>query len=300
MQLLNFLYLLASVQPILATSLINFSAAAGDNPSTLGILDLEEARGDKISSNIADLYAKLGTDSKGTAALHYHRKEGYIRAEYHALSNKLEDDKTYYIGYKFSLGVIEESLMIFQFKAYEGNDATTGGANIPLSLEFKSGQLHFQYQADYSAQREPQWSKTLDTDTVYSAGIVIHTGKPGWVEFYFDGEQQTFSTSKSTKLVANTWDGRNEPKFGAYRGEAVEINTYVYNVQIGTELSDIEEAAGLTSSAGGSTSTTSATSSAASVTATCSWEGHCAGASCETYNDCSDDLVCTDGACASP
>ncbi|RAL04509.1 uncharacterized protein BO80DRAFT_202315 [Aspergillus ibericus CBS 121593] len=286
MHLHHLLYALAALQPVTATSLINFSAANGDNPSTLGILNLEEARGDKISSNTADLYAKLGTDPNSTPALHYHRKEGYIRAEYHALHGQTAEDETYYIGYKFSLGTIEQSLMIFQFKAYAGNDATDNGANIPLSLEFKSGQLHLQYQADYTAKREPQWSKTLSTGTVYSVGIVIHTGKPGWVEFYFDGEKQTFSTSRSTRLEANTWTGQTEPKFGAYRGEEVEIDTYVYDVQIGTELSDIVVAAGLGGSGGSSSS--------------CEWEGHCAGASCSTLNDCSGDLVCKSGVCASP
>ncbi|KAF3904456.1 hypothetical protein ABW20_dc0103329 [Dactylellina cionopaga] len=33
--------------------------------------------------------------------------------------------------------------------------------------------------------------------------------------------------------------------------------------------------------------------------ATCSWSGHCAGASCKTENDCSDSLVCKNGKCAS-
>ncbi|OOF89868.1 hypothetical protein ASPCADRAFT_135635 [Aspergillus carbonarius ITEM 5010] len=290
MHLPHLFYALAALQPAIATSLLNFSAANGDNPTKIGILNLEEARGNKISSNIADLYAKLGSDPNGTPALHYHRKEGYIRAEYHALHKKTSEDETYYIGYKFSLGQIEQSLMIFQFKAYEGNDATDNGANIPLSLEFKSGQLHLQYQADFTAKRVPQWSKTLDTDTVYSAGIVIHTGKPGWVEFYFDGEKQTFSTSGSTRLEANTWTGETEPKFGAYRGEAVEINTYVYNIQIGTELSDIEEAVGLGSGS----------SSGSGSSASCEWEGHCAGASCSNLNDCSGDLVCKSGVCASP
>ncbi|KAL6797192.1 hypothetical protein GGI42DRAFT_90348 [Trichoderma sp. SZMC 28013] len=32
-------------------------------------------------------------------------------------------------------------------------------------------------------------------------------------------------------------------------------------------------------------------------TGTCSWEGHCAGASCSTENDCSDDLTCNNGVC---
>lgn len=33
---------------------------------------------------------------------------------------------------------------------------------------------------------------------------------------------------------------------------------------------------------------------------TCSWPGHCLGASCTTYNDCADNLVCTNGKCANP
>ncbi len=30
----------------------------------------------------------------------------------------------------------------------------------------------------------------------------------------------------------------------------------------------------------------------------CDWEGHCKGASCQTYNDCGDPLSCVNGACA--
>ncbi|RAH79734.1 hypothetical protein BO86DRAFT_401546 [Aspergillus japonicus CBS 114.51] len=292
--------------PALCTPLLDFSAANGDPPSTLGILNLEEARDEKISANTNDLYIKLATDPHGVPALHYHRKQSYIRAEYHALANTIEENKTYYIGYKFSLGVIEQSLMIFQFKAYAGNNAATNGAIIPLSLEVKSGQLHLQYQADSSSGREPQWSRAVDTDTVYAVGVVIHTGRPGWVEFYFDGEPQTLGDAGATRLSANTWTGRTEPKFGAYRGEAVAVDTYVYRVQIGTEVADIAEAAGLgrgstpsvsAGAAGGKTASAAATSAIA--TGSCSWEGHCAGASCATEDDCSDELVCTAGKCAS-
>ncbi|KAI1310176.1 hypothetical protein F5Y03DRAFT_347164 [Xylaria venustula] len=41
---------------------------------------------------------------------------------------------------------------------------------------------------------------------------------------------------------------------------------------------------------GGSTPTTCQTG--------CSWEGHCIGCACTTFDDCSDDYVCTNGACA--
>ena len=32
----------------------------------------------------------------------------------------------------------------------------------------------------------------------------------------------------------------------------------------------------------------------------CSWPGHCLGADCTTFDDCSDDLICTNGKCAKP
>ncbi|KAB8261781.1 hypothetical protein BDV32DRAFT_157789 [Aspergillus pseudonomiae] len=292
MQLYKLFAVLAALQPALAKSLIDFSAARSDNPSVLGIRNLESVRGTKPKDNTNDLYIKLDKDPKGTPALHFHRKKDNIRAEYHALQNQIKADQTYYIGYKFSLGAIQQSLMIWQFKEYSANNDKAGGANIPLSLEFKSGKLNLQYQASSSAKRESQWSKELKTDTVYSIGLVINTARPGWVELYFDGEQQTFG-SGNKRLKANTFPGKAEPKFGAYRGEEVQIDTYVYNVQIGTSLDDIKEAAGL-----GSSPKPTATSNP-TPSPSCSWVGHCEGASCTNENDCSDELVCNNGKCTS-
>ncbi|OGM48813.1 hypothetical protein ABOM_003028 [Aspergillus bombycis] len=290
MQLYKLFAVLAALQPALAKSLLDFSAARGDNPSVLGVRNLESVRNTRPKDNTNDLYIKLDKDPKGTPALHFHRKKDYIRAEYHALKDQIEADKTYYIGYKFSLGAIQQSLMIWQFKEYSANNPNDGGANIPLSLEFKSGKLNLQYQASSDAKRVSQWSKELKTDTVYSIGLVINTSRPGWVELYFDGEQQTFG-SGSNRLKANTFPGQADPKFGAYRGEEVQIDTYVYNIQIGTALDDIKEAAGL-----GSSPKPTATSNPTPVP-TCSWEGHCEGASCSDENDCSDELICKSGKC---
>jgi len=107
-----FLPLLA-VTPTLSSLLVSFSASAGNDPSILGLINLEAARG-VSSDQTDDLYIKLDKDPAGIAAAHFHRKEGDIRAEYHALNKKTEAGKTYYIGYKFSLGEIEKSLMIWQ------------------------------------------------------------------------------------------------------------------------------------------------------------------------------------------
>ncbi|CAG8420212.1 unnamed protein product [Penicillium salamii] len=52
--------------------------------------------------------------------------------------------------------------------------------------------------------------------------------------------------------------------------------------------------------AGGSPTTLTTTAIGSSPTSgSCSWSGHCAGASCSSEDDCSDDLVCKSGKCAS-
>jgi hypothetical protein len=98
----------------LASSLVNFSASTTTDLTVLGIRNLEAKRGNKSDENTNDLFIKLGKDPKGVPALHFHRKAGDIRAEYHALPKKTEAGKTYYIGYKFSLAEIQKSLMIWQ------------------------------------------------------------------------------------------------------------------------------------------------------------------------------------------
>jgi hypothetical protein len=135
-------------------------------------------------------------------------------------------------------------LTILSSKEFVANKS--GGANIPLSLEIVDNKLHFQYQASETAKREAQWSTSISPNKTYSVGIVINTTQPeGWVQLYWDGKLQTFTSNGKTKLGAKTFPGRADPKFGAYRGEAVAIDTYVYAIQIGTKLDDIKAAAGI-------------------------------------------------------
>lgn len=110
---------LALAPSVLGKPLVDFSAARKDNPSVIGQQDLEAASGVAVKSNTPTLYIELETDPEGTPALHYHRKQGDIRAEYHALAGKTQKDSTYYIGYKFSLADIQHSLMIWQLYVQE-------------------------------------------------------------------------------------------------------------------------------------------------------------------------------------
>ncbi|PTB38699.1 glycoside hydrolase family 75 protein [Trichoderma asperellum CBS 433.97] len=52
------------------------------------------------------------------------------------------------------------------------------------------------------------------------------------------------------------------------------------------------------SSGGGGGSTGGSGGSSGGGGSTCSWEGHCAGASCGSNDDCSDDLTCSNGICS--
>ncbi|KAK6348736.1 hypothetical protein TWF718_006523 [Orbilia javanica] len=282
-----------------STLLLDFDAQRGDNPSILGLLNLEQARGDPISSNTKDLYIKLDKDPKGIQAAHVHRKAGFIRAEYHSLKDKTKEDSSYFIGYTFSLGTITHNLVIWQWKEYKN----AAEQNVPLNLEFNNDVLEFIYEAPgTNSKKVAKWSAKLKTGVTYHVGIVINTSVTnGAVQLYWEGVRQTFNDNGklTTTLKGVFWAGQSDPKFGAYRGEEAEIDTYIYKVQIGTKLDDIKEAAGIAPGPSTSLTTTLVTSTTAQPpTATCSWEGHCAGAACKDENDCSDDLVCKSGRCA--
>ncbi|RVD86087.1 uncharacterized protein DFL_004381 [Arthrobotrys flagrans] len=283
-----------------STLLLDFDAQRGDNPSILGLLNLEQARGDPISANTKDLYIKLDKDPKGVQAAHVHRKAGYIRAEYHSLKDKTKEDTAYFIGYTFSLGTITHNLVVWQWKEYKN----AAEQNVPLNLEFNNDVLEFIYEAPgTNSKKVAKWGKKLKTGVTYRVGIVINTSTTnGVVHLYWDGVRQTFNDNgKSTATLKGVfWAGQSDPKFGAYRGEETTIDTYIYKVQIGTKLDDIKEAAGIESGPTPTTTLATVTTTAKPPTTTCSWEGHCAGATCKDENDCSDDLVCKSGRCAKP
>ncbi|KAK7192981.1 hypothetical protein DPSP01_005190 [Paraphaeosphaeria sporulosa] len=227
----------------LGALLVDFNAARGDDPKALGLRNLEAARGDKRSENSADLYIKADKDADGAAAAHFHRAKANIRAEYHALNQETQAGKTYWIGYDVSIKKLQKGLMIWQFKEYIANKDK--GANIPLCLEvIDSTHLEFQYQASNGAKRVGQWQKTISPNQRYKIGIAINTGSPGWVELYIDGKQQRLGDDSVKRLTATTFPGRADPKFGAYGGEAIDIDTFVYDVQIGESKADVARAAG--------------------------------------------------------
>ncbi|KAI0183112.1 hypothetical protein EV127DRAFT_517215 [Xylaria flabelliformis] len=228
-------------QVVAGTLLVDYDAARGDDPSKLGLLNLESTQHVKVSKNTPDLYFQSGVDWKGTKCAHVHHKKDFRRAEYHALNQKTEAGKTYYIGYQFALGVLPDGLLIWQWKEYEANNADAGGANIPLSLEIQDGKLQLGYESKWGVGRAPQWSKAIKTNTVHTIGIeILAKSSGGHVRLWWDGNPATFTTTGTTILEANTFPGRSDPKFGAYGGQTVEVDTYVYQVQIGNNKAELD------------------------------------------------------------
>jgi hypothetical protein len=75
----NILTLLWLATSATSKLLVDYNAERGDEISKIGLMNLEQARGDTIKSNTEDLYIKAGTDWRGTKSAHFHRKKGYIR-----------------------------------------------------------------------------------------------------------------------------------------------------------------------------------------------------------------------------
>lgn len=219
--------------------LVDYNADRDDKVSTLGLMNLEELRGQPIKENTDDLFIKAGKDWRGKKSAHFHRKKDYIRAEMHALNKQTKAGETYHMTYSFALGATPDSLMVWQWKEYEANDK--GGANIPLSLEVKNKQISLGYQADEKSRRVAQWTTNVEPHTVYKVGLeILAKSSGGYVKLFWNGEQVKFKTNGEKVLTGNMFPGRSDPKIGIYRGEEVETNSYVYQFQIGTERKDVD------------------------------------------------------------
>ncbi|KAI1408587.1 hypothetical protein F5Y13DRAFT_172318 [Hypoxylon sp. FL1857] len=223
--------------------LVDFNAARRDDPKKLGTLNLEKGKGDKPKSNTPDLYVKLDEDFKGVnGAARFHHRAGYRRAEYHSLKGQTKAGTTYFITYKFALGELPDGLIVFQWKEYKANNAKDGGANIPLALEVRNNKLAFSHTFKWGEGRKVQWSQDIKAKTEYKVGLEISAkAKGGYAKLWLNGKPVTFDTTKSQTLTGNMYPGQSDPKFGIYGGETVTVDSYVYQVQIGTSKNDVDQ-----------------------------------------------------------
>ena len=131
--------------------------------------------------------------------------------------------------------------MVWQWKEYKANGEDGNGANIPLSLEIRNGELQLGYSSEKGASRVPQWKTAIKPKTLYTVGIeILAKSSGGHVRLWWDGSAVKFSTTGTTTVQGNMFPGRSDPKFGAYRGEGVVVDSYVYQVQIGNSKGELD------------------------------------------------------------
>ncbi|KAI5783649.1 hypothetical protein EDC01DRAFT_618727 [Geopyxis carbonaria] len=237
-----------------ASSKLLVDYKGGQAATVLGNPEIEgQNRGDKPTNPGNKIYIKPGKDPlNGLQALHYHRDPHYRRTEVRALANKIQKNKTYYIGYHLRLTKSFNNLVIFQWKKYPAT-----GQNIPFHLEFEGSQLTLAYTVPNGA-RTARWTGAFKAGVAHKIGLVVNTaanGK-GFLEFYLDGKKQKFTNGK-TRLTGLTLlsDGTCSPKFGMYRAEqpasekgnkaAHSFDSYVYRVMISDKsMAEVRAASG--------------------------------------------------------
>lgn len=132
---------LSFILPCLSEVLISYNASAGDDPSVLGLINLQgwddkdqmlywpSGQGSNSSA-----FFNSSTDPSSIPAAHVHRDAHFRRAEYHVLKGETKVNTTYYIGYHVMWEKVDYETIVFQWKNYDANTVDTD--NIPVVLVF--------------------------------------------------------------------------------------------------------------------------------------------------------------------
>ena len=171
--------------------------------------------------------------------------------------NKPVKDKTYYIGYKVRFDTVNSgssSTIVFQWKNY----ASSGEAqdNVPASLRLHKGNtLAFNVNPNFGTQTKESnvWTTKIELKKTYRFGIVVNTASKGFVQLYCNGKLVSMLDpsfgKQTTKLAGNYFSGGKtgaaSPKVGLYGTDNVAMDSYIYDVKVGTSLSDIKSVAGI-------------------------------------------------------
>lgn len=143
--------------------------------------------------------------------------------------------ETYWLGWHSKLTNAANNNATFQWKSY-GNHKQ----NFPVVLKMINGRIHMLHSPLGGSDRLI-WSAPVKADEWHHFAIGLFLSpdtNKGWVEIYFDGQQQTF-TNNTKRYVARTLDDINEPKWGIYGGRGQNMTNFVADLRVGTTYSDV-------------------------------------------------------------
>ncbi|ADJ47382.1 hypothetical protein AMES_5557 [Amycolatopsis mediterranei S699] len=196
------------------------------------------------------VFGSLNCDSPGSVtavddATHgkvwrYSKPSGSKRCENHGIAvggkrYQFQNGSTYYFGWQSKLSSTVDNNANFQWKSY-GNHIQ----NFPVVLKMIGGKMSI-------LQRQPGgvehiiWSRAITANSWHSYVLGLHLSSAttgGWVEFWFDGQQQAF-TDGTQRWACRTWDSSNEPKWGVYGASGSSVTNYVGALKVGSSYADV-------------------------------------------------------------
>jgi F5/8 type C domain/Polysaccharide lyase len=195
----------------------------------------------------------------------YHKPAETNRCENHGFrvdgsERRATEGETWYLGWWSKLSSTANNNANFQWKSYGSHIQ-----NFPLVLKMINGQMTLM-------QRQPEgvttflWRRTLSANqwNHFVLGIHVSSGlRGGWVELWFNGVKQTFTTG-GTRFACRTLDSgdHNCPKWGVYGGSGQAMTNWVDGLKVGTTPEDVMDGGG---GGGGSTKLAVAAVSASSA-----------------------------------
>ncbi|SMD24907.1 heparin lyase I family protein [Kibdelosporangium aridum] len=170
----------------------------------------------------------------------YNKPSGSNRCENHGIAvggkrYEFRNGSTYYLGWRSKLSSAVNNNATFQWKSY-GNHIQ----NFPVVLKVISGRISILQRQPGGVERIT-WSRPITANTWHTYVLGLHLSSAttgGWVEFWFDGQKQTF-TNNSQRWACRTWDSINEPKWGIYGASGTSVANYVDALKVGTAYSDV-------------------------------------------------------------
>ena len=167
-----------------------------------------------------------------------------------------ENGGTYYYGWRWRVSAtpnINSGIAVFQWKTDQGGDINSNKQNYPFNLEYDGTNLslhafgpaepNWNRPGSITQRRTTLWERAISEDQWLSFVIKVKVDNTydnannrynGYVEFWFNGEQQTLSntgfneykvvlTNSNTRAYHRTNDGIEVyPKWGAYNENACD------------------------------------------------------------------------------
>ena len=177
--------------------------------------------------------------------IRYNKPSSENRCENHGIrlldgtKYMFHNGQTVHLGWYYRINTTVNNNANFQWKSLGDGHVQ----NYPIVIKMIDNQLHLM-------QRQPQgnpttflFKRTISANQwnhVVLSLLLSNETRGGWIEFWFNGVQQTLLTG-GTRFACRTWDtgDHNCPKWGVYGGTGTTMTNLVHRARVGTTYADV-------------------------------------------------------------